>query len=97
MSTVFVDPDNCELSPNPSMETLRFTLLFPKFTIWKIHFPESKNLAENNQYEKLLQSDFTCVCRQPAAACYVGKTTKVDSMDYAIFVKLEKDSNLQHW
>jgi hypothetical protein len=35
VSTVFVDPDNCELSPNPSMETLIFTSLFPKFTIGK--------------------------------------------------------------
>jgi len=26
VSTVFIDPDNCELSPNPSMETLKFTL-----------------------------------------------------------------------
>jgi hypothetical protein len=33
-------------------------------------------------------------CRQPAAACHVGKTTKVDSMDYAIFVKLQKGFKL---
>jgi hypothetical protein len=33
-------------------------------------------------------------CRQPAAACHVGKTIKVDSMDYAIFVKLQKGFKL---
>jgi hypothetical protein len=30
VSTVFVDPDNRELSPNPSIETLRFTFAVPK-------------------------------------------------------------------
>lgn len=34
VSSVFVDPDSCmELSPSPSTEMLRFTVLLPKFTI----------------------------------------------------------------
>jgi len=99
VNTVFVDPDNRELSPNPSIETLRFTLLFPKFTIWKIHFPESKNLAGKNQTETLTTRFYVCLCFVVSQRQHVmlGRPLKLTRWIMPYLLNCKKDSNLQHW
>jgi len=54
VSTVLVDPDNCnEFGSSPSREILRFTTLLPKFTTCKSQVIPSDGSANERIYNKI--------------------------------------------
>jgi len=55
VSTVLVDPDNCnESGSSPSREILRFTALVPKFTTCKSQVILSDDSANERIYNKII-------------------------------------------